>query len=692
MSYDEAYAGQTDLVVESQVSDYVPQSYQRVDNVRFGSVTINASWDKDDTLTTTGHYEARSLREACEDELSGQWDFASQECSTGGSTLGPAVTCEDAYPNRRLRLGGVFPHGYKCETTTRANDTMLLAAEGWSNQPEVVYTLDPDSGYYVPEYYPRTQHLDHGGFDDNSGPGTNAKITMPADSTRAYSAFVVGLHPWNDQYGSVPLNRPNTRFPDARIRVYRDELLVPYDFQPNTNDSDNDGLSASLEAELGTTAGRADTDYDGIIDGFEVYGSDNLPLPSIGTNPLRRQIITEVDVAPGFDIDSERVMAMRSAGLALEEANVDLISLTGEFAEVNEVTSCGFQYDFWEGEWYWACTDEDVHILPGLNTTSSIPTSSQDSSGGLSVGEECDARCLRNDAAGFDLAQWYFVRRVAFASLSSGTCGSAFVHGRAAVVKCDGSSYTHEIGHLWGLRHGGLEDDKVYEPNYWSVMNYGVTLPHPDYSSPVDFETRETFLLGDMKPRPARFSDGRFIDLDESQLDEEAGLTGGTCQDSGCTSYTDPVDFNGIRDPNSPGSAQSPNFTDIEVRWLDWDEDGGRDSTTVSAAIDSQCSLVSPGEFKNENTGETGSSKSVCYEVLDDNDDMADDGQGQLQYACNECSTADEQRVELGLQLPSECETSLDCEDDEECDIHSQCVPSTSLGLPPEPAPLVVCR
>ena len=62
--------------------------------------------------------------------------------------------------------------------------------------------------------------------------------------------------------------------------LWVDDFFVYVDEQ----DKDFDGISASLEAQLGTSSTRADTDYDGLTDAQEIdiYGTDPLKADSDG--------------------------------------------------------------------------------------------------------------------------------------------------------------------------------------------------------------------------------------------------------------------------------------------------------------------------------------------------------------------------------------------------------------------------
>jgi hypothetical protein len=651
-SFDEAYAGQTDLVVQRSLPGEPAEEHQRISGVRFGSLRIDASWQQGDVVRAVGHYESETLRDACEGPLGGEWDFVERDCVTGSNVFDPTTTCELAYPNRGLRFNAVYPHGSRCEKTTRTKDTMLMAAEGWSK--EDVEVCFGTSCYY----FDRAQYADDGGFDDDGGAGATAKLVMPDDSDAQYPAIVVGLHPWNDRYAPVDqYNWDNFSSPvDAdEIRIYRDRASNA------TNDSDRDGLTDALESSIGLDPTRADTSEDGIIDGLAVYGADGFPFPNLGVVADEKNVVVEVDHTDSeqWAINESRVDQMRAAGYALDEVGMNFLALTGDYATY-EVTTCDL---YCSGlSCGWNCSDTDEPVLPASNTTPVIPTSEIDP-----VSFCGDTSCIDASHPSFDLSHFPFARRMAWLKISALSCGRAQEidgpgTGRLAVVQCDGATFIHELGHLLGLHHGGYGDERPHKPNYWSIMSEGISLPLPGHGD-TPMITKSTYDLdGPIEWAPLRFSDTDFIPLDENALDEEAGLTGGYCIGGDCSHYSAPYMFESIRDPANPTE-----WSDIDVTWLDWDGNGTPSSSMEVRNINRDCVETAGGDFRNETTGDVGD-RSVCREVLQPHNDQYYFDNVMDQTLWSSCGNLDSQRTELGLPSVTSCIVSPPATEDVICE------------------------
>lgn len=489
---------------------------------------------------------------------------------------------------------------------------------------------------------------------------------MPASSTLDAPAIIVGLHPWNDFY-YPPLYFGDTTLYSLveadKIRIYRDRALT------SSNDPDRDGLTTELESFIGLDPNSADTSKDGIMDGLAVYGSEQLPLPNLGVRADQKNVLVEVDSMTNKELTQKHLEAIQAAGYAFDEVDVNFIALTGEFATYT-MESCGIKCQelvLGGFECNYVCDDIDVPVITPRNSTPIIPETE------VLWWEMCDVSCLKQQAsASFDLSKFPFIRRLAWVrnnledAEGNSVCGFGEVIstgiGRFAVVGCDGPTFTHEIGHLLGLRHGGRDDKRPFKPNYWSVMSYGVYLPLPEYAGYTFMAAKESgytvegYNLTSFRGVPNRFSKTTFIHLNENGLNEEAGLTGGHCLNSNCSNYSDPYTFESIREPLPPYE----NFIDITVGWLDWDGNGFLSSNSAIRNIDEQCKEdITTGVWTNENTNETGPTEAVCREMLEPRNDHAYFANIMDQSAWSSCGNLDLQRAELGLDPVTTCSVAI---------------------------------
>ena len=60
-------------------------------------------------------------------------------------------------------------------------------------------------------------------------------------------------------------------------------------------DGDGDGLADNVEWQLGTDPANPDTDGDGLLDGWEVYGVNGIDLRGKRASPLHKDIFVEMD-------------------------------------------------------------------------------------------------------------------------------------------------------------------------------------------------------------------------------------------------------------------------------------------------------------------------------------------------------------------------------------------------------------
>jgi len=246
-------------------------------------------------------------------------------------------------------------------------------------------------------------------------------------------------------------------------------------------DSDYDGLSNYEEGRLGTDPYDSDTDDDGLLDGWEVYGDNWVDYPALGADPLRMDLFLEIDYQA----------AAAPSSLMLQK----LVALYRMFDIPNPDGSTG------------------VFLHPILDDV--LPAT--DASGSP---YSCDA-----DWHDFDNTAWpnfdnihrgrFFYAELCAqpngirASYGGGDLGGFYVHGPTTDPnKSDWYEpeqhywygvMAHELGHAAGLHHGG-GDFILCKPNYHSIMN----------SAYREVSWGGTATLAGTK---AGFSDGLFVDM-----------------------------------------------------------------------------------------------------------------------------------------------------------------------------------
>jgi hypothetical protein len=216
------------------------------------------------------------------------------------------------------------------------------------------------------------------------------------------------------------------------------------------NDRDGDGLSNDIEKRLGTDSNNPDTDGDGLLDGWEVYGVNGIDLPGKGASPLHKDIFVAMDYM-------RRASAANGLGL-------------------NDAVLAGIKQIFANG-----------------------PVSNPDGRDGISLhlelGHEVpydevidnENEFVKIKAASFDpkRAPVYHYMIWANRYWDDDSSGYSFqVPGSDFVVTLGGwhdgnggtdnekiGTFAHELGHNLGLQHGG-SDTVNFKPNHLSIMNY----------------------------------------------------------------------------------------------------------------------------------------------------------------------------------------------------------------------------
>lgn len=239
-----------------------------------------------------------------------------------------------------------------------------------------------------------------------------------------------------------------------------------WDEDADTTDYDSDGLGASLEnsSVLGTSPTAADSDNDGLNDGDELYGKDDLSGTSVklatwGADPLQKDVFLEIDweecthptdtsLCPN-GVDSGQM----GAGLLDAQFKAQFIDPLK-----SDLAPGGFRIHLDIGRsnsdpatWYdWGRFGNDstrlANTSPGSGNIGSTPQRA-----------------------------YMFHHAVSFPPEAGNSGLANFVPGPLLTTNVnDSRTLSHELGHNFGLVHGGRPSGIAinYKPNYRSLMNY----------------------------------------------------------------------------------------------------------------------------------------------------------------------------------------------------------------------------
>lgn len=317
---------------------------------------------------------------------------------------------------------------------------------------------------------------------------------------------------WDDDGGmenGAKLVLPSLRGAELVLGAYASSLEGTADLVLNTADGsvgpqargdlDGDGLSNELEREIGTRPDVADSDGDGLLDGWEVLGVRDTDYAGLGAGPMVPDVFVQIDWMASTHDHHPRAAALQTV--------IDSFASTGINLHIDDGNPA-------EGGLGHLLPDPWTHLQflgLGSSTYNQIKAENFDSStrGGIYHynihAHQQSSGCSSGVAfiRGFDL-------------LVTLGCFS----GQIGTVNDQAGTFMHELGHNLGLRHGGFQDLN-YKPNYRSVMNYlfqvSGTCGTLRYTTGVTFSacfpTREFF-----------YSFGVGIDLDENCLDETVGI------------------------------------------------------------------------------------------------------------------------------------------------------------------------
>jgi Bacterial TSP3 repeat len=216
-------------------------------------------------------------------------------------------------------------------------------------------------------------------------------------------------------------------------------------------DRDGDGLTNEVEKRLGTNPRNPDTDGDGLLDGWEVYGVNGIDLPGKGASPLHKDIFVEMDY-----------MRRASAANRLGPNDAVISAIEAIFANApvpNPDGRDGIALHLELGNE----VPYDEVLDPTIEEFAKLKAANFDSKRApvyhymiwANRYEDDDSSGYSFEVPGSD----FIVTLGGWNDKNGGTDGEKI------------GTFAHELGHNLGLLHGG-SDPVNFKPNHLSIMNY----------------------------------------------------------------------------------------------------------------------------------------------------------------------------------------------------------------------------
>ncbi len=211
---------------------------------------------------------------------------------------------------------------------------------------------------------------------------------------------------------------------------------------PKSADQDSDGLTDEEERQLATDPLNRDTDFDGLLDGWEVKGLPRgIAGPETPLNPRQQDVIVVIGPYEGLDLLAARV--------SLEDAKKIYLRIPS--VNPDGTTGIHLQYRF------------DAPIAP------------KDQGNWPDVG-----------AKFFDTRQRGLMHWMMVTGLGGG--GQSSQLGDLGAAGANWAAFAHELGHQLALSHTG-DSAPPWCPLYPSLMNYAFNYSLGDDGSKVQFST-----------------------------------------------------------------------------------------------------------------------------------------------------------------------------------------------------------
>ncbi len=331
-----------------------------------------------------------------------------------------------------------------------------------------------------------------------------------------------GVYTITAAYAGNAYQAPSTSAP---ITVKVGSIVVP------PTDTDGDRLPDAVETNTGiyvsptntgTDPNKADTDGDIIKDGDEVLGTTTgLNLPALGFSATHRDLALEFD---WYDDDTECGAAHSHRPTPGAIAKLTAAYAAAPLMNPDGTTGINFIADYGQSS-----TFSGGSLITG-RADGTMDFDFDAPGGGFGEGTAYHTSKLANFSASRNGIFFYALFGHRFTGPASFALGVGQLNGDDFVMFADCSNANdnllanatfHELGHDFGLLHGGNEDPN-FKPNYNSSMNY---LWGDGLDNNCDGVSDGDNSIG--------FSSGTRPDLDENALVEANGICG------------TPVDWNG---------------------------------------------------------------------------------------------------------------------------------------------------
>lgn len=303
---------------------------------------------------------------------------------------------------------------------------------------------------------------------------------------------------------------------------------------PGGVDFDQDGLTDAEEARIGTDPMNPDTDGDALLDGWEIQTVNGIDLRALGASPLRKDIFVEMDYM---------VRRAQNATVDLRPTEEEKRRIRASFAAAPVSNPDG-------------TSGISIHLIDG----NEVPHDADLNPIEVEFFAIKAAHFDRNRAPVFHYMIWADGYNGGSSSgRSMGIPSSDFVVTLGGWPTPGGTpdqrvgTFIHEIGHNFGLKHGG-SDHVGYKPNHLSVMNYSFQTRGIPFRTEQRFDFQRFALPG----------------LDETRLDEAQGLGRGPF----LLGYT--IIFRSAQDVFTEAVAHGA---------IDWSLDGSINTAPVAADI-----------------------------------------------------------------------------------------------------------